>query len=154
MTIRELEKKNGMPIQKDINRHERGFTLIEILVAMAIIAILAAIAIPRLTPYQERGIRAGMVADARNVATLLEAYFTDWGTYNTVDDGTVIGPGPATGAWAGGLTPKVSNNSTLTPTITATTYSIDIDNPGAGVGKSPLTLSSTGVCMYNDGSAC
>ncbi len=137
-----------------MKQDERGFTLIELLIVVAIIAILAAIAIPQFSAYRERGVRASMVADARNAATLLETYFTDWGSYNTADDGTAIGPGPTTYTWAGPLTVKVSANNTLTPTITTTTYSISIANTGAGTGKSPLTLSSTGVCTYSDGSAC
>ncbi len=59
-----------------MRRDEGGFTLIELLIVVAIIAILAAIAIPQFSGYRARSVRASMIADARNVATSMEAYFT------------------------------------------------------------------------------
>ena len=55
----------------------KGFTLIELLIVVAIIAILAAIAIPNLLEAQTRAKMSRVKADFRSLATALESYYTD-----------------------------------------------------------------------------
>jgi len=59
----------------------RGFTLIELMVVIAIIIILAAIAIPNYLTMTARAKRSRVASDMATVATVLETYKTDWGTY-------------------------------------------------------------------------
>ena len=59
----------------------KGFTLIELLVVVAIIAVLAAVAVPNLLEAQIRSKASRAVADIRTVATGLEAYCVDHGAY-------------------------------------------------------------------------
>jgi general secretion pathway protein G len=62
-------------------RKMRGFTLIELLIVVAIIAILAAIAVPNFLEAQVRAKVSRVKADLRSIATALEAYFIDNNAY-------------------------------------------------------------------------
>jgi len=60
---------------------KRGFTLIELLIVVAIIAILAAIAVPNFLEAQTRARVSRVKSDMRSVATALEAYAVDYNRY-------------------------------------------------------------------------
>ena len=62
-------------------RRTRGFTLIELLIVVAIIAILAAIAVPNFLEAQVRSKVSRCRADMRSIATALEAYCVDNARY-------------------------------------------------------------------------
>jgi type IV pilus assembly protein PilA len=71
-------------------KDQKGFTLIELMIVIAIIGILAAIAIPQFNAYRKRSYNSSAVADLRNAATAQEAYFVDESTYCGTT-GTLIG---------------------------------------------------------------
>lgn len=60
---------------------KQGFTLIELLIVVAIIAILAAIAIPNFLQAQTRAKISRTVSDMRAIATGLESYYVDHNAY-------------------------------------------------------------------------
>jgi type IV pilus assembly protein PilA len=62
-------------------RKNEGFTLIELMIVIAIIGILAAIAIPQFSAYRTRSYNSAAEADLRNAATAQEAYYVDNQTY-------------------------------------------------------------------------
>jgi general secretion pathway protein G len=75
-----------------------GFTLIELLIVVAIIAILAAIAVPNFLEAQTRAKVSRAKADIRTLVTATEAYMIDWnraplssGDPNTVSTLGVMG---------------------------------------------------------------
>jgi len=72
---------------------KRGFTLIELLIVVAIIAILAAIAVPNFLEAQTRAKVSRARADLRTMATAVESYHIDWNTY-PIDDVRPILTGP------------------------------------------------------------
>ena len=55
----------------------KAFTLIELLIVVAIIAILAAIAVPNFLEAQTRSKVSRMKADQRTIATGIESYAVD-----------------------------------------------------------------------------
>ncbi len=71
---------------------KQGFTLIELLIVVAIIAILAAIAVPNFLEAQVRSKVSRSKADLRSITTALESYAVEFNTYPY--DGSKSGDGP------------------------------------------------------------
>ncbi len=69
---------------KDLN-NKLGFTLIELLIVVAIIAILAAIAIPNFLAAQTRSKTARIKGEFSTLATAIEAYNVDANSYPIYD---------------------------------------------------------------------
>lgn len=62
-------------------KNRKGFTLIELMIVVAIIGILAAIAIPQFSSYRTRAFNSAAISDLKNLATAQEAYYVDNATY-------------------------------------------------------------------------
>lgn len=74
-------RKTGSRHQLGANVDDRGFTLLELLVAVALIGILAAIAITQFSSYRQKGFDASAVSDLRNAAGAEEGLFATSGAY-------------------------------------------------------------------------
>jgi len=88
---------------------KKGFTLIELLIVVVIIGVLAAIAIPKFSSARDKGYRAAMMSDLKNLAHLQEVHHNDNFSYAstitaaeaTVSDGVTVLIAEATGTgWA------------------------------------------------------
>ncbi|MFH0793881.1 MAG: prepilin-type N-terminal cleavage/methylation domain-containing protein [bacterium] len=107
----------------------RGFTLIELLIVVAIIAILAAIAVPNFLEAQIRSKVSRVKADHRSLATGLESYYVDNNLYPAWDCG-LRGANAFAGATSGARkihTFRIKTSAT-DPLLTLTTPTAYITN--------------------------
>ncbi len=91
---------------------KNGFTLIEILIVVAIISTLSSIILVGLGPAQKIGRDARRIADLREVQTGLEVYFTKCDYYPGGVEPSALGCGPFTpvSGWADLVNSLLSSN--------------------------------------------
>lgn len=65
----------------------RAFTLIELLLVLVILAVLAAVVVPKFTNRSEQARQAAAKTDVANMETALDAFEIDNGRYPTSDEG-------------------------------------------------------------------
>ena len=96
-------------------RKEDGFTLIEIMITVAILGILSAIAMSVSMQYRQKAYEKQVLSDVRNAATAEEGYFVNHTSYAAF--------GPVTGVTEvtleAGTTFRVSDNTTIEGIIQA-----------------------------------
>lgn len=69
-----------------MSKHSQGFTLIELMIVVAIIGILAAIAYPSYQSYVIKSKRADMMSEMHNIASEIEARKLAQGSYSNISD--------------------------------------------------------------------
>ncbi len=70
----------------NIEKNEKGFTLIEMMIVVAIIGILSIIAVPSFLSYRSKGYDTTAKADLKNAMKFLDFYFIDNDTYPETSD--------------------------------------------------------------------
>ena len=69
---------------KNQRRHQNGFTLIELMITVAIIGILSATAIAGFQTYQFRTKRSEAMTNVEAIAKMEKGYFGEYGLYTAV----------------------------------------------------------------------
>jgi len=99
---------------------QRGFTLLEIMVTVATLAIVAAIALPNYLDYITRGKIVEATSGLNDMRVRLEQYFADSRSYPTACVSPAAGPAPAGKIYL----PASTKYFSFTCALTATTYTV------------------------------
>lgn len=123
-----------------------GFSFIELLVALVVVALLSAIALPVYTQYAERTFRREAQADLLDCAQALEALASERFSYANAADTDGDGAGDAdTGPIAAALCAATSpDRYRLTVTGGATAYLLTATPIGPMAGDGAITFDSGG----------
>ena len=120
----------GTMIRQDSSTSIKGFTLIEVMIVVVIIAILAAIAYPSYQDTITKNRRADGQIALTNAAARLERYFTENNNYgNTIDN-------------IGGTSGKLASPEGY--------YSLSLANPCGNTSCFTLTAAPQGAQKTND----
>jgi len=121
-----------------------GFTLIEVMVVVAIIALIAAFAIPAYSEFVRKSNRADAKAELSSVAQRLQRCFTSYSAYNHASCGV------HTSITGGNAITSGEQLYTITGVVDSTTYTLTA-TPIAGTVQAgdtkckTLTLTHTGT---------
>ena len=120
-----------------MRRSNRGFTLIEIMIVIAIIGIMLTIGLPSYNEYVKKGRRAEVVSTLSEQAQILERFYSKNNVYTGVT-------GLSTGNDFYTITPTITDQTFLLTATRKTGTAMATDKCG------DFTLTNTGVRSMNN----
>ena len=132
------------------NRYrQQGFTLIELMIVVAIIGVLAAIAYPSYQRYVIKTKRTDMMTEMQNIASQIESRKLAQGSYTNAGTGLngsfprggtalytiTLAPTPLTERWTITATPVSSSQMANDGTLTLNAQGIKCRNTSCGTGQ-------------------
>ena len=132
---------------------EKGFTLIEVMIVVAIIAILAAVALPSYGRYVARGKLVEAFSELSAYRVRMEQWFQDSRTYLD-SDGTACGATAASGKYFAYACVATASTFTLTATgsdasLSGLVFTVDQDNVRKTVSVPAGWNLPSGNCWVN-----
>jgi len=136
-------------------RHS-GFTLIELMITIAVLAILVTIAYPAYQGYAAQARRSDATINLTRIAALQEKFLTECGRYTSNFNGAISDPNPALRCTGLGIGATAASYTTLDGYYT---FTIPILLPGPAPLNTPggggYTLSAAPAgAQANDGAKC
>ena len=130
-----------------MHSRDNGFTLVEIMVTVMIIALLAGIAIPSLLRARAQAHDSMAQTTLKAISTALETYASSESQYppNTTSLTNIAPPYLSTDYFTG-IHHGFSYNS---DTLTGFTYSITAAPANTGLGNASFTISTGGLLLQN-----
>lgn len=139
-----------------LSHRSRGFTLIELIITVAIVAILAAVALPAYTSYLRRGDLAEAFSTLSAYRVTMEQYYQDNRSYGS---GTTCGPTTPSSQFFTITCALKTGGAGYTLTATGsgrrtTGYDYTVDEANAKKTTKFANASSTKTCWLIKGSEC
>src|SRR2546430_695354 len=124
----------------------KGFTLIELAVVLAIIAVLAAILTPMVTNYIDQSRVARAMGDTKTIADAVRLYKRDTGFYpsygnlaaaraGTTDSKILYGPGTPPDLTQGDWAPMMGSSSSLVTKLNTALSGLNLNDSNPGIAS-------------------
>ncbi|MFB2682255.1 pilin [Shewanella mangrovisoli] len=140
-------------MNKGLNKQAQGFTLIELMIVVAIIGILAAIALPAYQTYTKKARFSEVILATSTVKTAIEVCFQGRGALSLANCDTEAEVGADLAGAAAGANVASITIAATTAAITATGDATSVDGatyiltPSVSTDGGTLTWAETGTCI-------
>ncbi|WP_291351161.1 type II secretion system protein [Desulfosporosinus sp.] len=104
---------------KRLKQKQKGFTLVELIVVIAVIGILAGVMLPRFFGFTDDAREAAAISEAKNIRAIAETHYAqtgDWPTYTVNASKTTVTAGSQTYTFDGTVVPTMDSETPPAPT--------------------------------------
>lgn len=133
---------------KKIKQKEKGFTLVELIVVIAIIGVLAGIMLPKYFGFTDDARKNACLAEAKNISGIIQTYYAKYGEMPTIADGNATTSATVTLDDEGSTVYTFDGYFSTTPTFDATDKTLNFQyvkkNGTATSGLYEATCDDTG----------
>jgi len=130
-------------------RKQQGFTLVEVLIVVSIVAILAAIAVPSYQNSVTKGRRTDAMAALQGLAQAMERHYMTTGAYTAAAASQADTGAPAIFSTKSPIDGSQTFYNLTISAATPTTYTLTADPTNGQEGDGNITLTETGARAWD-----